>query len=675
VHSPGNCITDLICLDDPKGMPDPQKTFFYFWYDEDALFADIICEIDSTFEKGTFGPRDYSVDADFLRIQLATCPGDKFLYIFHAFPLGNLRDGARTGLNDLNYDWNSHFSYTCDFSDSTWTTHMRIPFRDLRIQGKPPYHWAINVLRSYTKREPDQQFGYPMVDTDHTWGDYIDHLEPIVIENPVHKAHNYRIEPYLTRTYDLKEKTSSYDPDHVGLNLEYRPAGTVSVKAAFNPDFAEVPEDDETDTSNLQYARYLDENRFFFIEDLDAFGVSDGYLYTRSIAQPQYAVKVTGNTKHLTYAVLNALDKESINEWGETENSADLYTVVGLRPHTKNHSLQFDIMNRYNHDEERNASTLYICEKSEIGTHHSFSTDLYLTDDSRPDRERHQGTRFEIKDYLHYGDHTMGLSWYIVSKRFAPAIASPGSDENNGFHNSNIWYEFNHYNYTGWLERSHASLSMYCLDYYYDNKYPDLGMNTNGNISIRPDWWFSGNGGYYRDTQQGVQSTGYNVSGSFGNTTLDWLRPNFSYGVSKSWNYSLRHRYMLSSVNPSIEGTVDPYLNYSLAITNYKWHDLPDSVQFDNEYNIGNFNLTVNASQRIFLTAGVRYRDTDYRYYDGSGILAWHLHGHVGSFVTLRYDYSETYRFFLGYNGVVEEWNDNYEEQSKTAWFKVNAFF
>ncbi len=675
VYTDANKVPDFVSLQDPMDQPAPLDTDVWLWYDEQALYVEFRAQMDSTAKPGNFTSRDEAPDADFLRVQLITCPNDKFAYMYYAFPLGNLRDGVRTGLNDISYDWDSRYTYTSELTDTLWTVRMCIPFGDLRIMGQPHYRWTMNFMREIADPDPSLSYGWPQIDNKHNWGAYIDRLVPVTVEHKVQRAHNYRIEPYFNRTYDLLTHTSTFDPDHVGGTVDYRPAGSLSIKAAFNPDFSEVPPDNETDTSNLQYAESLAENRFFFIEDLDAFNIEDNYLYTRSIAQPQYAVKLTGNTRYLTYAFLNALDKRVVED-GTVTNYDDLYTVAGIRPHTQNLAFQINAMNRWNQDEKRVASTLYLKPSSELGTHHTLYGLAILTDDQRPDTLGHtvrrQGYRLAIDETMKFGDYSGGFNIRTVSTDFAPAIASASMSEDNGFHGANIWLDYSHYAYTGPISNRTASFSSYDLDNYAKGRDPETGFNGNASFSMRNGLSLNTYGGAWQEAYKGRMHHTHSCTLGGGYYHFDWFGIGLAGTWSRSLQYSLNDTFYQYKINPYINGSLAPYFSYSLGVSRTIWKDLPDSCSVDNDYYIGNFDLTLNFSARVKLTGGLRYNTYEYDYYY-EGERVWWLDQHLGSFATLRYDYSDTWQFLVGYNGVTEEWNDDFEDQSKTAWFKVNA--
>ena len=87
-----------------------------------------------------------------------------------------------------------------------------------------------------------------------------------------------------------------FDENDLGFDLSFRPNYATNVKFSFNPDYSDVPLDDESDIYNLKYTPTLLENRYFFIEDFNAFGIDNTMFYSRNILQPQYALKITGNT-------------------------------------------------------------------------------------------------------------------------------------------------------------------------------------------------------------------------------------------------------------------------------------------------------------------------------------------------------------------------------------------
>ena len=101
---------------------------------------------------------------------------------------------------------------------------------------------------------------------------------------------------------------------------------------------------------------------------------------------------------------------------------------------------------------------------------------------------------------------------------------------------------------------------------------------------------------------------------------------------------------------------------------------LPDNVQGglkpDPNYDIGNIDLTVNFSDKLFLTAGLRYNNNEVDFYDEGQLIYW-ADSSLGGFATLRYEHSKNCSVYLGYRGSGMDEMGELSNTDKTAWFKV----
>src|SRR5690606_23599899 len=86
----------------------------------------------------------------------------------------------------------------------------------------------------------------------------------------------------------------------------------MTLNATVNPDFSQV----EADVAQLQFdprrAVSVPEKRPFFLDGVELFQSPTNLIYTRRIANPLSAVKLTGKTGNTNVAVLSAIDNKAI---------------------------------------------------------------------------------------------------------------------------------------------------------------------------------------------------------------------------------------------------------------------------------------------------------------------------------------------------------------------------
>jgi hypothetical protein len=341
-----NHLSEFVRISPDDSLAIPLQTDVWLWHDKENLFVLCEAEIDENFEKGKLANADEWVDCDFFRIQIITDVKNYYAYMFSSYPLGNQYDGIRQSDMQVDKDWNSNYKYENIISDNLWKSTMKIPLKDLRFYGNPPYNWKIILTRYFEKVEDFYSFPYGTIAMGK---DYFRTAYDVTINEELSKNKNYRITPYFIKKYDLLEETDSFDPENIGLDFSYNPTSATKVKITLNPDFSDIPMDTAEDNFNVRYAPHFEENRFFFIEDLDVFGVSNNLFYSRHIMQPRYAIKLTGNSEHFSYGFLSAMDKE-VSENNEILNNDDIYNLLAFKPKWEKLSVQITLLNRMNKD-------------------------------------------------------------------------------------------------------------------------------------------------------------------------------------------------------------------------------------------------------------------------------------------------------------------------------------
>ena len=92
------------------------------------------------------------------------------------------------------------------------------------------------------------------------------------------------------------------------LGAKWGITSSLTLDAVFNPDFSQIEADPAQLTVNNRFALYLDEKRPFFMEAKDIFASPLNVVYTRSIGQPDVALKLSGTTGGVRVGLLMASD-------------------------------------------------------------------------------------------------------------------------------------------------------------------------------------------------------------------------------------------------------------------------------------------------------------------------------------------------------------------------------
>jgi hypothetical protein len=119
----------------------------------------------------------------------------------------------------------------------------------------------------------------------------------------------------------------TYNRPHpeIGGSLRYGVTNNLTLTGTANPDFAEVESDAGQFVIDPRQALYFPEKRPFFLEGLEQFSVPSNLIYTRRIAKPDAAAKLTGKLAGTTVGFLSASDDQSLSPSGR---DATLYNIL-----------------------------------------------------------------------------------------------------------------------------------------------------------------------------------------------------------------------------------------------------------------------------------------------------------------------------------------------------------
>ena len=305
------------------GRPAPDSTEVRVWYSSAAIHFGIRAYADPATVAVTLAERDRIGSDDNVELHLDTFRERNRAFVFIVNPLGIQADGTKSegggfipgsnvgpGQNDLSADfvWDSRGHIT------TWgfEVEMRIPFASLRYPSLPVQTWGLQVVRKV------QRNGY-----EETWtparrasASFI--AQSGTLEGLTGMRHGQVVElnPELTNTTRgaaccapaLDRWSYSSNPE-LGGNARWAMGSNFVLNGTIKPDFSQVEADATQVAADERFALFYPEKRPFFVEALDQFNVPNQLVYTRTIVQPDAAVKLTGKLARADVALLSARDQ------------------------------------------------------------------------------------------------------------------------------------------------------------------------------------------------------------------------------------------------------------------------------------------------------------------------------------------------------------------------------
>jgi len=234
-------------------------------------------------------------------------------YIFYINALGVQQDILMGQGDQWNLDWNAIYSSGAKIVTGGFDVEVSIPFRSLRFPEKSELPWRIMLTRKFAKR--DEKTSYPRIQADR--GPWLPQFVPLHGVEAKRSGVGLEFLPTVVgRTGMGREDSESalewrkpsfpetVDP---GLGVKFQITPSVTLDATVNPDFSQIEADPDRIDNNLRFALFLPEQRPFFLEGKELF--SQHLLYTRSVVDPIYGIKVSGKQGRLSLALLHALDE------------------------------------------------------------------------------------------------------------------------------------------------------------------------------------------------------------------------------------------------------------------------------------------------------------------------------------------------------------------------------
>lgn len=300
------------------GRPAAQPTEVLVWYSPTAIHFGVIAH-DALPDaiRATRAARDNIGGDDHVILFLDTYLDRRRAFVFGVNPLGIQMDGIRSeggggggpgGGTDRSPDF--FFESAAQVTEEGWVAEVRIPFSSLRLSGTGPQEWGFNVQRI------TQRTGYTdtWADTRRASASFLRQSGTLTGLRDLDLGVVFEAQPFITASLPGAAdagggpfRRGSLDPD-AGANVRVG-FTNVSLDATINPDFSQVEADEGQITVNERFALSLSEKRPFFLEGNEFFSTPNRLVYTRQVASPLVAGKITGKRGSMGGGYLVALDE------------------------------------------------------------------------------------------------------------------------------------------------------------------------------------------------------------------------------------------------------------------------------------------------------------------------------------------------------------------------------
>jgi hypothetical protein len=282
---------------------------------------------------------------DQVGIYLDTFHDGRSAYIFYLNPLGIQQD-LRHANGDWNPAWNAAFRSNGHATENGYEIEIAFPFRTFKYpSGQDTQDWGLIITRKIPSE--GAKYGFPTLENKHPR--IMSQAATLSGVKPSKRGSGLELIPALTASQEWPREE---DPVFGGLDTAreiLRPSvdarigvtPDIGVTAAVNPDFSQVESDVSDIRINPRFAFKFKEARPFFTDGSDFYEDRSRTLYSRSINEPLYGLKVSGREGPVSIGALNALDKSPLATFHERgtsgfdaediENKVAENTVLRLR--------------------------------------------------------------------------------------------------------------------------------------------------------------------------------------------------------------------------------------------------------------------------------------------------------------------------------------------------------
>ncbi|HSQ24943.1 MAG TPA: DUF5916 domain-containing protein [Pyrinomonadaceae bacterium] len=313
-----------------------KPTEVFLGYDAKFLYVAFHCFDEPDKVRATIPKRDDIWNDDYVGILFDTFNDGRKAYEFDFSPYGIQADGIWTDGQGEDFNPDIVMESKGILTSDGWSVEVAIPFKSLRYVAGKDKLWGAHFWRRIKRVNNELDMWMPINRDISSWLAQEGHLSGL---EGISTERTLELIPSLTISETAKRKPSYFplaaglldpgrlvnEPIHFdpGLTGKYSITPNVTLDFAINPDFAQVESDQLVVTANQRFPIFFPEKRPFFLEGIDIFQTQIAAVHTRTIVDPDFAVKLTGKVDRNTFGLLVASDNAPGNYSAEERLTAD----------------------------------------------------------------------------------------------------------------------------------------------------------------------------------------------------------------------------------------------------------------------------------------------------------------------------------------------------------------
>lgn len=305
--------------DPGDGVAPPVRTEALVLFDETRLYVGF-----RAFDPEPAEIRAHLMDRDSLEtlaqddtvsFKIDTFGDQRRAFLFRVNPLGVQADAQVNGVDGSeDFSWDAVWDSAAHIGPDGWVAEVSIPFHQLRFPKSADSEaqtWGLDFRRSYPRRVRYRMAAH-YVDP----ANNCDLCQVPRITGFEGMRTGWGLEVVPTIVFDRTDAAQAIGGDLVegdedaeaGLSVRWNPSSNVTLNAAVNPDFSQVEADAVELAVNERFALFFPEKRPFFLEGADIFTTPIELLFTRTIVDPEWGLKLTGKSGDSAFGFFTADD-------------------------------------------------------------------------------------------------------------------------------------------------------------------------------------------------------------------------------------------------------------------------------------------------------------------------------------------------------------------------------
>jgi hypothetical protein len=318
-------LKDFYQVQPGDNIPPSEPTEVLLGYDEKFLYLGFRAFDDPAKVRATLAKRDQVFDDDNVSVYLDTYNDKRKAYELIFNPLGVQADAIFTEGTGEDFTVDIVMESKGTITKDGYTVEVAIPFKSLRYESGKDRLWGAHFFRRIKRLNNELDSWMPISRDISAQLSQAGHLTGL---EGISGGRTLEIIPSLTLSEtgkrvrsipvsSLQNDPSLLDPGRfvnrpiksdLGLTAKLGITPTVTLDLAINPDFAQVEADQTVVTANQRFPIFYPEKRPFFLEGIDIFNTPLNAVNTRTIIDPDIAVKLTGKLGRNTFGLMLASD-------------------------------------------------------------------------------------------------------------------------------------------------------------------------------------------------------------------------------------------------------------------------------------------------------------------------------------------------------------------------------